>query len=51
MIRTTDIDGEDPYRYVVQVGWAEGPNASWKDVTIGRTPAGTRTSRAKSPVI
>ena len=41
----------DPYRYVVQVGWADGPNASWKDVTTGRTQDGTHTSRVKSPAI
>lgn len=32
MIRTTKTDSEDPWRYVVEVGWAEGPNAHWKDV-------------------
>ena len=31
MIRTTNSEG-DPYRYVVQVGWAEGPNADWRHV-------------------
>ena len=32
MIRTTNSDSDDPWRYVVEVGWAEGPNADWQDV-------------------
>jgi len=31
MIRSTSTEG-DPWRYSVQVGWVDGPQASWKDV-------------------
>ncbi len=32
MIRATSSEG-DPWRYSVQVGWLEGPQADWRDVT------------------
>jgi len=32
IIRTTNVDGEDPYRYTVEVGIVNRPNATWQDV-------------------
>lgn len=32
IIRTTNKEG-DPWRYSVQVGWLEGPQGDWRDVT------------------
>lgn len=32
MIRTSNPDGEDPWRYRVEVGWLPKPNADWREV-------------------
>ncbi len=31
VIRTTNMEG-DPWRYVVQVGWLDGPHGDWREV-------------------